>query len=163
VDQLPWVSHLRIYGNSLVSFLYIKEQSKAPNSMMLSGKADTKSESSIIIRFRIDTCLVAGCTSPNNVLDGGSILGLKNRVILILRVFRQGLLGFHGLWLQCYVCVSVMSGHLEVGTLLRFTKMHVQTIRRLEALETIWIKTCVCVLKERFLSSSRTTRGRGAL
>jgi hypothetical protein len=98
---------------------------------LLSGKADTKLESSIIIRFRIDTCLVVGCTSPNNVLEGGSIVGLENRVILILRVFCQGLLGFHGLWLQCYVCVSVVSGHLEVETLLRFTEMHAQTIRRL--------------------------------
>jgi hypothetical protein len=130
---------------------------------LLSGKADTKSESSIISRLRIDTCLVVGCTSPNNVLNRGSILRLMNRVILIPRVFRQGLLGFHGPWLKCCVCSSVVSGHLEVGTLLRFTKMHAQTIRRLEALETIWIETFVRMLKERFLSSSRTTRGRGAL
>jgi hypothetical protein len=131
---------------------------------LLSGKGDTKLESSIISRFRIDTCLVVGCTSPNNVLDRGSILGLVNRVILIPRVFHQGLLRSHGPWLQCCVCASsVVSGHLEVGILLRFTEMHAQTLRRLEALETIWIKTFVRVLKERFLSSSRTTRGRGAL
>jgi hypothetical protein len=130
---------------------------------LLTGKADTEPESSIISRFRIDTCLVVGCTSTNNVFDGGSILGLVNGVILIPWVFCQGLLGFRGPWLRCCVCSGVASGHLQVGTLLRFTKMHAKTIRRLEALETIRMKTFVRVLKERFLSSSRTTRGRGLL
>jgi hypothetical protein len=37
VDQLPLVSHLRIYGNSLVSFSYIIEQSKALNSVSQSS------------------------------------------------------------------------------------------------------------------------------
>jgi hypothetical protein len=37
--------------------------------------------------------------------------------------------------------------------------MHAKTIRRLEALQTIGMKAFVCMLKEGFLSSSRTARG----